>query len=167
MKTGRLVFSIAILAAFLFTAAQMGVAARDDDDDGDLVLRVEADFSTFDFPTSSTTAGAVGPFYIAGTICEDPTLGDPCMPIGVFHSWGWIPPSGVGLVSQEFNLTGRGKIQTQGLEDEGPRAVVGGTGNFRNVRGEATSVDLSSFMAIGEFVATFDLIGARNDDDDD
>lgn len=153
MKRRVLVVGVAVFAAFL--------AAQTQAKPGGLVLRVEADFSTFDFPTSPTTVGAVGPFYVAGTICEDPTLGEACVPIGVFHCWGWIPPSGVGLVSQEFNLTGRGKIQTQGLEDEGPRAVVGGTGDFRNVRGEATSVDLSSFFATGEFVATFDLIGAK------
>ena len=52
-----------------------------------------------------------------------------------------------------------GKIQTQGVQDEGPRAVVGGTGEFRNVRGEATGADLSEFPF---FTITFKLIGARN-----
>jgi hypothetical protein len=65
-------------------------------------------------------------------------------------------------VSQEFDIDGRGKIQVQGVEDDGPRAVVGGTGEFRNVRGEATGFDLSEFQSgtfAGEFIVNFELIG--------
>jgi len=58
-----------------------------------------------------------------------------------------------------FNLDGRGKIQVQGVEDEGPRAVTGGTGEFRNVRGEMTGSDLSNFP---DFSVTFKLIGAKS-----
>ncbi len=65
------------------------------------------------------------------------------------------------VVSQEYDLDGRGKIQVQGVEDEGPRAVTGGTGDFRNVRGEATGFDLSDLLAGGEFIATFKLTGAK------
>ena len=119
-------------------------------------LRVVADLSTFDVAPAGPGGGT--PFYVTGAICQDPTAGNPCHRIGDFHCWGWIPPSGVGLVSQEFHLFGRGKIQTQGLEDGGPRAVVGGTGEFRNVRGEATGVDLSGFPP--EFIAVFELQGA-------
>ena len=125
-----------------------------------LVLRVQNDFSTFDFQAG---AGPGGPFYIRSPICEDTELGGSCVdPIGVFHCWGWLPlgPGGApGLVSQEFELFGRGKIQTQGREDGGPRAVVGGTGEFKNVRGEATGIDVTNFPA--EFIATFKLIGGK------
>ncbi len=72
-------------------------------------------------------------------------------------------------MSQEFDIDGRGKIQVQGVEDGGPRAVVGGTGDFRNVRGEATGFDLSEFLAPdfnGEFIGTFNLEGVDDDDDD-
>ena len=64
-------------------------------------------------------------------------------------------------MSQEYNLFDRGKIQVQGIEDEGPRAVTGGTGDFSNVRGEATGFDLSEFGDTGEFIATFKLKGAK------
>ncbi len=137
---------------------------------GTLVLRVDTDLlRTFDQTHNGVFMGGAA-FYVSGDICEenDPEdLTGPCTPIGTFHSWGWLvgPDQLVGLVSQEFNLNGRGKIQVQGVEDEGPRAVVGGTGKFRNVRGEATGFDLSKFIEPdfeGEFIATFKLIGAKS-----
>ena len=100
--------------------------------------------------------GSQGPFYISGTIFahgSDVAIGD-------FHCWGYFAQGGaVAVVSQEFDLDGRGKIQLQGVEDGGPRAIVGGTGEFRNVRGEVTGVVLDPF-----FTATFRLIGATGED---
>ncbi len=137
-----------------------------------LVLRVKVDGGTFDPTINEATALAGAAFYVSGAICEDPELGASCDPIGTFHCWGWMvdssPMSGAPvLVSQEFDLFGRGKIQTQGVEDEGPRAVVGGTGDFRNVRGEATGFDFSRLGDLGEFTGTFELIGAKRKKKDD
>jgi hypothetical protein len=116
-------------------------------------LDVLADTSKLDVLPSPTFAGQ-GPFYIPGVIYEPGTTNE----IGKFHCWGFFIDNGaVGVVSQEFDLTGLGKIQVQGIEDEGARAVTGGTGNFRNVRGEMTGADLSNFPA---FTATFRLLGA-------
>ena len=65
-------------------------------------------------------------------------------------------------MSQEYDLDGRGKILVQGIEDTGPRAVVGGTGDFTNVRGEATGFDFSDLAGGGnEFTGTFKLKGAK------
>ena len=129
----------------------------------ELVLRVSTNaFMDFDSILAPTAiAGAA--FYVGGDICDELALGDDCTPIGKFHCWGWLigPDQAVGPVSQEFNLFDRGKIQVQGIEDEGPRAVVGGTGDFRKVRGEATGFDLSEFGDTGEFIATFLLEGAK------
>ena len=129
---------------------------------GPLVLRVDTDgFSTFDAHAAAVGGGAA--FYVGGDICADPTPLATCVPIGTFHCWGWLigPGQEVAVVSQEFAIDGRGKIQVQGIEDDGPRAVTGGTGDFRNVRGEATGFDLSDFSSDGEFIATFNLIGAN------
>ena len=116
--------------------------------------------------------GVGGAFYVAGDICEELDALGPCTSKGSFHCWGWIfdasDPASSAVVSQEFELTGRGKIQVQGVEDGGSRAVVGGTGDFRKVRGEATGFDFSNFVSDGEFSGTFKLIGAkRNKKDDD
>jgi hypothetical protein len=134
----------------------------------ELVLRVSTDGGIdFDSTLAGTTALGGAAFYVSGDICKELDLLDAnCTAIGKFHCWGWLigPDQAVGPVSQEYNLFDRGKIQVQGLEDEGPRAVVGGTGDFRNVRGEATGFDFSEFGATGEFIATFKLIGARGSD---
>ena len=140
---------------------------------GELVLRVSTDgFADFDSTMAGTTFLAGAAFYVSGDICEELDLLDAdCTPIGKFHCWGWLigPDQAAGPVSQEYELFGRGKILVQGFEDEGPRAVVGGTGDFRNVRGEATGFDLSQFGGSGEFTGTFKLKGAKgkHDDDDD
>ncbi len=129
---------------------------------GTLVLRVDtAGLATFDAHAPAPGGGAA--FYIRGVICSDPNLFANCDPIGTFHCWGWLigPSQLEAVVSQEYDLDGRGKIQVQGVEDEGPRAVTGGTGDFRNVRGEATGFDLSDLLAGGEFIATFKLKGAK------
>ena len=129
----------------------------------EMTLRVNTNgFAEFDSVVAPTAlAGAA--FYIGGDICEELGIGDDCTPIGKFHCWGWLigPDQAVGPVSQEYNLFDRGKILVLGLEDEGPRAVVGGTGEFRRVRGQATGFDLSQFMSDGEFTGTFELERVR------
>ncbi len=125
---------------------------------GKLVLDVEADNGAFDAAFADTGAGVGCAFYIPGLIFEAGTSNQ----IGTFHCWGWdVACDGATavVVSQEFNLHGRGKIQVQGVEDEGARAVTGGTGEFRNVRGEMTGADLIKFP---NFTVTFKLIGAKN-----
>ncbi len=140
-----------------------GFVAEANGKKGDLVLRVDTDgFATFDQTPTGIFAGG-GAFYVSGNICEDLPLGNNCVSIGTFHCWGWLigPDQLAAVVSQEYDLDGRGKTQVQGVEDAGPRAVTGGTGDFRNVRGEATGFDFSEFPAIGEFIVTFKLQGAK------
>ena len=121
-----------------------------------MVLDVEADLGTLNVVDTFPAFPGEGPFYIGGTILAPGTT----TVIGDFHCWGFFIQGGVvGVVSQEYHLFGRGKIQVQGVEDEGPRAVTGGTGDFRNVRGEMTGADLSAFP---DFTVTFRLIGAKS-----
>ncbi len=144
-----------------------GVTVAKADDELELELRVLVDPGTT-FDIAFGISGTGGAFYVSGTICEDPEPGALCDDsMGRFDCWGWMVdngnPAAPVFVSQEFNLDGRGKIQTQGAEDEGPRAVVGGTGDFRNVRGEVTGTDFSN---LPEFIVTFELTGVDDDDDD-
>ena len=124
---------------------------------GDLVLRVEVDFSTFDLTPSP---GGGGAFYVGGAIFkrgESSANGDEA--IGRFDCWGWQVDAVLGpvFVMQEWNLFGVGKFQLQGAEDEGPRAVTGGTGKFDEVTGQATGFDFSNLGVDGSFVAKFEL----------
>ncbi len=129
-----------------------------------LVLLVDTHgFETFDAGAPGTEGGGF-PFYVSGDICEEKTFIDPstgmptsCTPIGSFHCWGWDDGTGFAVVAQEYDLFGKGKIQVQGVEDEGPRAVTGGTGKYKKVRGEATEFDFSEFFDTGRFIATFKL----------
>ncbi len=131
---------------------------------GKLVLLVDTHvFNTFDAGAPGVDDGGF-PFYVSGDICEETTLtGAPssCTPIGVFRCWGWDDGKGLAVVTQEYNIWGKGKIQVQGVEDEGPRAVTGGTGKYRDVRGEATEFDFSEFPTTGRFTAKFKLKGVK------
>ncbi len=127
----------------------------------DLELRVKTDGTTFDI-AFGTLVGPGGAFYVTGDICQELDLVGTCDSIGTFHCWGWLfdasDQASSAVVSQEYNLDGRGKFQVQGVEDGGPRAVTGGTGEFRSVRGEATGFDFSNFLSDGEFTGTFELV---------
>ena len=87
-----------------------------------LELRVKLDLSTFDVALGSFV-GIGGAFYVTGDICEELVPLGACTSIGTFHCWGWLfdtsDPASSAVVSQEFNLDDRGKIQVQGVE--GPR----------------------------------------------
>ena len=124
-----------------------------------------------DFDTGAPGGPGAGfPFYVSGDICKETTLTgalSACTPIGVFRCWGWDDGKELAVVAQEYDIWGKGKIQVQGVEDEGPRAVTGGTGKYRNVRGEATGFDLSEFFDTGRFTGTFKLIGAKRKNDGD
>ena len=149
MKKIQLAF-IGLVLAMVFGMTNPAYAERT------LVLDVAADVAAFDIAFGDVLGG--GAFYVPGVINKPGTNNR----IGTFHCWGWdVTGDGMSavVVSQEFNLDGRGKIQVQGVEDEGPRAVTGGTGEFRNVRGEMTGADLSNFP---DFTVTFKLIGAMN-----
>lgn len=134
-----------------------------------VVLRIVNDGSTFEDSTSrkspGSSLGGPGAFYVRGNICADLTVGnacdDPIDTIGVFHCWGWMANDGLAtVVSQEYILDGQGAISVQGVEAFNknfiPRSVVGGTGKFRNIRGEMVA---ATFFDGGEFLATFDIIG--------
>ena len=152
MKSNRLLSRWACLAALTLVLgfALPSRAAQG----GQLNLHVVANLGLLDIIASPM--GGQGPFYIPGTIFAPGTS----TVIGTFHCWGFFIQGGaVAVVSQEYELFGRGKIQVQGIEDEGPRAVTGGTGEFNNVRGEMTGADLGSFPM---FDVTFKLLGAKS-----
>ena len=111
--------------------------------DHELVLNVDVDEGSFFGPAP----GVQGPFNVQG---------DTGSGASTFQCWGWILEDGAANVSQVFNIAGRGAIMTQGREG-GFLAVVGGTGDFRNARGQAEQV----FTGAGfDFTMTFDLKGS-------
>jgi len=118
-----------------------------------VTLDVEPDFDNTFSMVSDGTGG--GPFFISGPIFAP----GGAVPIGKFLCWGYFGEGGnVVVVSQEFDLDGRGKIQVQGVESDAPRAVTGGTGDFANVRGAAT-VELTGDF---NFTIRFSLTAATH-----
>ena len=109
-----------------------------------LLLDVEVDEASFN--SISASGGAVT-FNVVGTFGDG----------GTFRCWGWIDgEGGAGSVSQVFNIPGRGAIMTQGIEG-GLLAITGGTGDFKNLRGDA----LQTFTGIGfNFTIEFEGRGA-------
>ena len=144
----NLVLGLVTVLLVLGSAALQPVSAQNS-----FQIDVEADLGTFD-QVESPGCPTCGPFYVGG-ILKDPDTNEE---IGFFHCWGWIFGGGLGPVTQEYDITGVGKIIVSGIEDEGPRAVVGGTGAFSNVRGEASFDEL--FADFPDFTATFSLTGA-------
>ena len=148
LRLSRFVLAIAVVA-LAFASWNPALAAKPAKDQV-IRLTVVADPGSLDVVPSANG----GPFYIGG-ILEDPETGDQ---VGLFHCWGFFFQGGaLGVVDQEYDLIGRGKIILTGVEDEGPRAITGGTGEFRNVRGEATGFDFSAFPV---FPVEFRVIGA-------
>jgi hypothetical protein len=113
------VISLAAIAALSLAVGVTEVQAETT-----LVLNVDVDEDSFvlnNFP---------GAFNIVG----DTGSGE-----GTFQCWGWINADESANVSQSFNVEDRGAIMTQGPEG-GLLAIVGGTGDFKNARGEARQV---------------------------
>ncbi len=137
----RLSIAAGLLAVILFSLA---VGVTEAQAGGELILNVDVDEASFVGPA----VGTAGAFNVEG---------DTGSGAQTFQCWGWIFVDGVTTnVSQVFNIAGRGAIMTQGQEG-GFLAVVGGTGDFRNVRGEGNQV----FTGNGfDFTITFNLTGA-------
>ena len=123
---------VAALAAPGFTGT---AEARGGGGGKSINLWVVADFGTF---LQVEVSPGNGPFYIAGDIFARSATSGPV--IGRFDCWGFIQPTSGAVVSQEFRLDDRGKIIIAGVEGDAPRAVTGGTGDFRNAAARASQV---------------------------
>ncbi len=110
---------------------------------GKLTLHVDVDEASFVGPA----LGVQGPFNVEG---------DTGSGAQTFQCWGWIfEAQAPANVSQVYYIHGLGSIMTQGTEGN-VLAVVGGTGHFRGVRGEA----IQDFTGPGfDFTIEFNLKG--------
>ncbi len=129
------VISLAAIAALSLAVGVTEVQAGNR-----LVLNVDVDEESFQsnhFP---------GAFNIVGDTGSGPET---------FQCWGWINADESANVSQSFNVEDRGAIMTQGPEG-GLLAIVGGTGEFKNARGDARQVfnDDGTF----DFTMTFKFV---------
>lgn len=139
--------SLAAITAFAYLSSPDGIAEAGSRGKGTLTLWVDTTDSVFSPDTPNANGDAN--FYIDGKIV-DPDTSDQ---IGLFRCWGQVRFDGEDIaftvVSQEYRIFGRGAIQVQGLEIGADSiAVIGGTGDFRNARGEGF---------FGEFDAGFSM----------
>ncbi len=113
-----------------------------------LTVLLVPDGSTFDLRANDF---GEGPFYIGGTLFDADTGAE----LGAFQCWGWFFTASRRMVTQEYNLGDRGTIILAGEEIENTLALVGGTGDFRNARGQV------EFESVAEGVLVhFTLIGS-------
>ncbi len=141
----RVVLTLGAIALFSLAVGVTQVQAGER-----LLLTVETDPTTFDTPI-----GIPGPFNIEGEVFVGDDL------VGTFQCWGWILVDFSTNVSQVYNI-GDSAIMTQGIEG-GFLAVVGGTGVYRNVRGEGEQV----FFTPDDFTLDLNLAGVEDEDDDE
>ena len=149
------VASLAIITALSYLIFPGGVAKADQE--GGQTLRLGIDTTDSEFSPDTLNANGDANFYIDGEIVDPDTHEH----MGFFRCWGQVRFEDEGfaftVVSQEYRIDGRGAIQVQGLELGAESiAVIGGTGDFRNARGEGVFGDFE----LG-FSMEFHLIGAR------
>ena len=85
-----------------------------------------------------------GPFYMHGPIYKKggvSAFGVPlplANPVGTYRIWGWIydPRNFFAAANQTFEIGGEGEIHTQGYQGGARLGVIGGTGPYKDVRGE-------------------------------
>ena len=142
-----IVGSVIATFAYLSFSADVALAVSP------LVLDVAVDGGSFKIDADVDGDGA---FFVRGDIVD--ADGEP---IGEFLCWGWAIDVGATgpattYVSQQYTIDGRGSIQVQGQEigGDGSIAVVGGTGDFNNVRGEGVFGDF-----VDGFSISFNLRG--------
>ena len=109
-------------------------------DKNTLLLAVDVEEASFN---AILAPGGAQTFNVVGTFGDG----------GTFRCWGWMDGAGLAIVSQVFNIPGRGAIMTQGIEG-GLLAITGGTGDFNNLRGDA----LQTFTGDG-FNFTIEFVG--------
>lgn len=119
-----------------------------------LTVLLVADGDTFDLIPSP---GGGGPFYIGGTLFDLDTGGV----LGEFQCWGWFFTESRRMVTQEYNLGDRGTILVAGEELLNPLAITGGTGDFKNARGQMEVESTPEGLLVH-----FNLIGADADSND-
>ena len=154
-------FSVGFYSDAPLAGLQPAYAGDDDDDDDELVVDVKLAVSTLDRALSDLSPSTrEGAFYVQGDIFTPGGEAAGEDPIGIFHCWGYSLDEGVGgfgIVSQEFELFDRGRIQLQGREAPGlTRAVVGGTGDFKGASGEAQNTPPVVELPLLRFTTTFD-----------
>lgn len=152
LKTGAAAGAVA--AAFLIAPKLGGGGTASAAPGREVVAHVSVDLGTF-VVTPGGPAGT-GPFHVRGTIVENADgTGDV---IGGFQCWGYIfgTAPGEAVVTQEYDIVGRGKLIVAGVEDSTARPIVGGTTEFGNARGEMIA-DISGFPANPVFTAVFGL----------
>ncbi len=146
MCSMKIRFSLLRVVVSLVAIAVLSLAdgVTESQADDTLVLHVAVDEDSFVGPAE----GFQGAFNVEG---------DTGSGARSFQCWGWIFEDGETTnVSQVYNIAGRGAIMTQGQEGN-PLALVGGTGDFRNARGQAIQV----FTGVGfDFTLELNLTGA-------
>ena len=142
---------LGIVGSVIATFAYLSYPADEARAAGLLVLNVVPDGASFNIEDAD--GDGAGAFFIRGDIVDGGVIGE-------FLCWGWAIDGAATAtyVSQQYTIDGRGAIQVQGQEigGDGIMAVVGGTGDFNNVRGEGFFGDFA-----GGFSISFDLKGGN------
>jgi hypothetical protein len=131
-------------------------------------LTVQVNVTAFDAVRQPATGDKfpTGPYYASGDIYNNGSINPDGTPktgakkIGTYqcHGWFYDGKEGLNLASQTFTLTNRGSITLIGREPE-LAAIAGGTGSYRNARGQATVKDEDHPSGATTLTVAFEVIG--------
>jgi hypothetical protein len=99
-----------------------------------------------------------GRFYKENDVNRDGTLRTGAQQLGIYRSWGWgyNPVTGESLSTHELEWFGKGKLILAGTT-EMSIPVTGGTGDFKQVKGEARAEIMNA--SVGAYRLEFEIQG--------
>jgi hypothetical protein len=138
MRAARLLSFATCLLAITFFSMAIGITEAQ----AGKKFTLDVNAPAVGFTLSNEIPGA---FQIQGTIAGG----------GTFQCWGWVLEGGAPTLVSQIYFLSDGQIHTQGREG-GLLSVVGGTGAYKNARGQG----LQTFIDDDNFTIKFELIGS-------
>lgn len=151
--------TLAVLAALALVGVVMGAKNNSRNYFNRLTVKVVPTATNY----AQTGEHPTGPFCMEGEVSakglldENGNASEDYRPVGEWTCWGWMMKSdGYAAANDSYDvLPLGGRLELQGHVGDTSRSIVGGTGIFKDARGEATFKALDE--PAGAFLVTFEF----------